>query len=83
MNIELKASKLLDATGLLCPMPVIKTSQAIKQVPLGEILEVRTTDPGSEPDLKAWAKMSGNELLDISYAEAEPTVFRFLIRRSA
>jgi tRNA 2-thiouridine synthesizing protein A len=76
-----KAAKVLDTKGLLCPMPVIKTSQAIKEVPVGGILEVLATDPGSKPDLVAWAKMTGNELVEMSEDEGNPKVFKFEIKR--
>jgi tRNA 2-thiouridine synthesizing protein A len=62
-------------------MPVIKTSQAIKEIPVGGILEVLATDQGSKPDLTAWAKMTGNELLGISEEGDSPKVYRFHIRR--
>lgn len=75
---ELKPEKTLDARGLQCPMPVVKTSQEIKTVPVGGVLEVLATDPGSMADISAWAKSSGNELVKMEKGEG---VFRFLIRR--
>ncbi|MGQ9459474.1 MAG: sulfurtransferase TusA family protein [Anaerolineae bacterium] len=75
---ELKPEKTLDARGLQCPMPVVKTSQEIKNVPVGGILEVLATDPGSMADISAWAKSSGNALVKMEKGEG---VFRFLIRR--
>jgi TusA-related sulfurtransferase len=75
---ELKPEKTLDARGLQCPMPVVKTSQEIKNVSVGGILEVLATDPGSMADISAWAKSSGNELVKMEKGEG---VFRFLIRR--
>lgn len=75
---ELKPEKTLDARGLQCPMPVVKTSQEIKTVPVGGILEVLATDPGSMADISAWAKSSGNELVKMEKGEG---TFRFLIRR--
>lgn len=80
-TLEQKPAKVLDARGLLCPIPVIKTSQAIKETPLGGILEILATDPGSKPDLTAWAKMTGNELLGIIEEGDSPKVFKFYIRR--
>lgn len=62
-------------------MPVIKTSQEIKQIPLGGILEILSTDPGSKHDLIAWARMTSNELIDLSEEQDSSTVFKFLIRR--
>ncbi len=75
---ELTPEKTLDARGLQCPMPVVKTSQEIKNVSVGGILEVLATDPGSMADISAWAKSSGNELVRMEKGEG---VFRFLIRR--
>ena len=82
MAILEKPSKLVDLRGLLCPVPVIRTSQEIKLVPIGAILEILTTDPGSKPDLVAWARMTGNELVEFSEENSSSRVFRFLIRRS-
>ena len=76
-----KPAMVLDTKGLLCPAPIIKTSQAIKQVPVGQVLEVLATDPGSKPDLIAWSKMTGNELLSADEMEGTPKVYRFQLRR--
>jgi tRNA 2-thiouridine synthesizing protein A len=62
-------------------MPVIKTSQSIKQVKIGEVLEVIATDPGSKPDLSAWARMTGNELVSLDEEEGNPKVYKFHLRR--
>ena len=71
-------AKILDCTGMACPMPVIKTSQAIKEVPMGQLLELLATDPGVEPDMRAWTGRTGNELVDI---HQDAGVFHVLIRR--
>ncbi len=76
-----KPAKLLDTKGLLCPAPVIKTSQAVKQIQVGEVLEVVATDPGSKPDLTSWARMTGNELISMSEDQGTPKVYTFHIRR--
>ena len=83
MAVEQQDSvRVLDSRGLLCPLPVVNTSKAIKLVGLGEVLEVLTTDPGSKPDLIAWAKMTGHQLLDQSEVhEGLHTFFKFYIRR--
>ena len=83
MTVEQQGGgKVLDARGLLCPLPVVNTSKAIKLVSLGEVLEVLTTDPGSKADLIAWAKMTGHELVDLSEVnEGLHTLFKFYIRR--
>jgi len=75
---EFTSEKTLDAKGLKCPMPVVKTSKEIKGVSVGGVLEVLATDPGSMADIMAWAKSTGNELLK---SEKDDGVFRFYIRR--
>ncbi len=72
------ADQVLDCTGLQCPLPVIKTSQAIKTIDVGQVLELLATDPGVEPDMKAWTSRTGNSLLDI---RQDGEVFHVLIRR--
>jgi tRNA 2-thiouridine synthesizing protein A len=68
----------LDARGLACPMPIVKTAQAIAGLASGELLEVLATDPGSLKDFVAWSKTTGHELVEQS---AEGGVFRFVVRR--
>ncbi|MFZ5916187.1 MAG: sulfurtransferase TusA family protein [Chloroflexota bacterium] len=75
---EFTIEKTLDAKGLKCPMPVVKTSQEIKSIAVGSVLEVLATDPGSMADINAWTKSTGNELVKMEKGEG---VFRFLIRR--
>jgi len=75
---EYTPAKTLDAKGLKCPMPVVKTKKEIAQIAVGEVLEVLATDPGSMADITAWAKSTGNELLE---AKKEEGVFKFYIRR--
>jgi TusA-related sulfurtransferase len=82
MAEEIKADKILDAKGLLCPMPVMKTNQAIKEIQIGQILEVIATDPASKSDITAWCKTTGNELLKIIEEKGNPTVYKFYIRRT-
>ena len=75
---EFTPDKTLDAKGLKCPMPVVKTSKEIKTISVGGVLEVLATDPGSMADITAWTKSTGNELLK---ADREDSVFKFYIRR--
>ena len=72
----LHADKVLDCSGMLCPVPVIKTSKAIKEIQIGEVLKMISTDPGSPPDMEAWSRQTGNELLD-SHQENGKFVFHF------
>ena len=75
---EVTPEKTLDARGLKCPMPVVKTSQEIKTTAIGGTLLVIATDPGSMADIQAWTKSTGNELVKMEKVEKE---FHFLIRR--
>ena len=75
---EITPDKTLDARGLKCPMPVVKTSQEIKTTAVGGVLLVIATDPGSMADIQAWAKSTGNELVKMQKVDKE---FHFLIRR--
>lgn len=55
--------KQLDATGLACPMPIVKTKKALADMTPGQVLRVLSTDPGSVPDMAAFAEHTGNRLL--------------------
>jgi len=54
----------LDARRMLCPMPVIRTQDKIKQLQVGDILEVTCTDPGALNDIPAWCRINGHRVLD-------------------
>lgn len=75
---EVKIAKTLDLKGMYCPGPVLETAKAIKQIQIGEVLEVLATDPAAKPDLQAWAKRAGQEILDI---QEQGGVIRVLIKR--
>jgi Predicted redox protein, regulator of disulfide bond formation len=68
----------LDARGLKCPMPIVKTAQAIKNVVSGELLEVLTTDPGAVADFAAWSRATGNDIVEQTIQDG---VYRFVLRR--
>jgi tRNA 2-thiouridine synthesizing protein A len=74
----MESTKVLDAKGLACPMPIIKTKKAIGELETGQILEVHTTDKGAKNDLPAWAKSGGHEL--IKHKE-ENGILKFWIRK--
>ena len=63
-EIEIQVTEVLDARGLLCPMPVIKTAKAVKALEPGQVLKLIATDRGSIADIPAWAESTGNELLE-------------------
>jgi tRNA 2-thiouridine synthesizing protein A len=68
----------VDARGLSCPMPIVKTAQAIKTIAPGSLLEVLATDAGSVKDFAAWARTTGNVLVEQS---VDGGVYRFVLRR--
>ncbi|MCJ7654346.1 MAG: sulfurtransferase TusA family protein [Dehalococcoidia bacterium] len=78
MSQEIKADVKLNLEGLLCPIPVVKVSQAIKNLPVSGILEATATDPGVLADIPAWAKSTGNEVLSM---ERQDKVITFLIKK--
>ncbi len=63
MTETITANKVLDCSGLLCPMPIIRTSQAIKELEPGQILKIIATDAGFHPDIEAWSRQTGHVLL--------------------
>lgn len=79
MPQEIKADMKLNLEGLLCPIPVVKVSQAIKNLPVGGVLEATATDPGVLTDIPAWAKSTGNELMAM---EREGKVIKFFVRKA-
>ncbi|SDN66827.1 sulfurtransferase TusA family protein [Alkalicoccus daliensis] len=74
----MKADKVLNAKGLACPMPIVKTRKEMKEMEAGEILEIQATDKGAKADLTAWANSGGHTLLD--HEEADD-VFTFWIKK--
>ena len=68
----------VDARGLSCPMPIVKTAQAVKPLASGLLVEVLATDPGSQRDFVAWSRSTGHELVEQT---TEGNVHRFVIRR--
>ena len=68
----------LDAKGLACPMPIVKTAQAMKEMAAGQILEVLATDAGSVKDFAAWSKSTGNPILEQT---TDGGTFRFVLQK--
>jgi tRNA 2-thiouridine synthesizing protein A len=71
-------TQVVDARGLSCPMPIVKTAQACKGLPSGAAFELVATDPGSIKDVAVWCRATGNELVEQTSDGAE---YRFVIRR--
>lgn len=69
----------LDCRGLLCPLPIIRLSKAMKAVGVGAVVEMLATDPGAVPDMEAFEKQTGHKILERSETEG---TFRFLVQRT-
>jgi len=78
MTDVIKEDQVLDCSGMLCPVPVVKTSKAMKELQSGQILKMVATDPGAPPDMEAWSRQTGNELLR---SAAEDGKFIFYLKK--
>jgi TusA-related sulfurtransferase len=67
----MQAQKELDTRGLNCPLPILKAKKALAEMQSGDVLKVVATDPGSVRDFQAFARQTGNELLEQSSAADE------------
>ncbi len=79
MQTQETTDVVLDLKGLLCPIPVVKVSLAIKALPVGGVLEGVATDPGVLADIPAWTRSTGNELLSI---ERQDGLIKFQVRKT-
>ncbi|PKJ52860.1 sulfurtransferase TusA family protein [Bacillus sp. SN10] len=75
MNVK----QVLDATGLACPMPIVRTKRAMDTLQTGEVLEVHVTDKGSVKDIPAWANKGGHDI--VKHVE-EADVLKFWIKKA-
>jgi tRNA 2-thiouridine synthesizing protein A len=75
MSDAIKPDVTMDLKGLACPMPVVKVSQQIKKMQIGQILAAETTDPGAHADFPAWAKSTGNEIINIDKIDKVSTFY--------
>lgn len=76
--LEQPITKTLDTSGLQCPMPLLKTRQALRHLPSGALLAVIASDPGSARDIPAFLRQSCHELVR---HQADENVYTFVIRR--
>jgi len=67
----MNANKEIDTRGLNCPLPILKAKKALSEMTSGEVLKVVATDPGSVRDFQAFARQTGNELVEQSSANDE------------
>ena len=72
------ADETLDCYGLLCPMPIIQTAKKIKELEIGQILEVISTDAGIKEDMPAWCRQTGQEYLGL---EEDGDIYRVYIKK--
>lgn len=77
---NINVNQRLDAKGLACPMPIVKTKKAMKELESGHIIEILATDKGSKADLKAWANSSGHQYLGTI---EESGVLKHYLRKSS
>ncbi|HBE91861.1 MAG TPA: response regulator SirA [Gammaproteobacteria bacterium] len=77
MNTEINAT--LDARGLNCPLPILRTKKTLAQMATGENLELVSTDPGSLKDIDSFCNQTGNVLVENSNSDGE---FKFVIRKA-
>jgi TusA-related sulfurtransferase len=76
--MDTTVAQIVDARGLVCPMPTIRLGQAIRKVAFGEAVEVLTDDPGSQANMAAWTKNTGHELIS---SAVDGGVFTYRVRR--
>ena len=69
----------IDCIGLFCPMPIVKTREAIRELRVGQVLEMLSDDPASDADMKTWVARAGHEMIGVS---REGAVYRFLVRKT-
>ena len=77
--MRLVADRKLDCVGLFCPMPILKTRDALKRMDVGQTLEMLSDDPASEADMKSWTTRTGHDLVAV---EKNASVFRFIVRKT-
>lgn len=76
---KIKEDDFLDCLGLYCPVPIFETRKKIDSMQSGKILKMVADDPGSEEDIKSWARTTGNKLLKL---EKEKDTFIFYIKKT-
>jgi tRNA 2-thiouridine synthesizing protein A len=79
MTDAMEGDTLLDATGLLCPLPVLKARRALRAVSAGGILRVIATDPGAVKDFEHFCQTTGCQLIESS--QEREGVFRFRLKK--
>lgn len=75
----MKADATLDCIGLYCPIPIYNTTNKLKELELGQVLEILADDEGIKEDMPAWCRTTGNELLGI---EEEAGQYKAYVKKS-
>ncbi len=75
----MQEDQVLDCKGMACPMPILKTKKAIDGLKIGQVLKMIATDPGSVPDIDAWSRKTGHELVA---KEEQGGTFVFYIKKT-
>jgi len=78
LTTDIKSDVTLDAKGLLCPMPILRTKIEMDKLSSGKILEIIATDPAADPDIRAWAKNTGNKFLG---SEVNKEVWKIYVQK--
>jgi tRNA 2-thiouridine synthesizing protein A len=78
MDFGVEADITLDTVGLLCPAPIMRTAEKLKELQIGQVLEVISDDPGIEADMPDWCRSTGNDFLGI---EKRGRQFHALLRK--
>lgn len=76
---DIKPDRTIDTSGQCCPVPMVETNRAAKQMQPGEVLEVICTDIGSKMDIPAWCNRTGNKLIEAR--EEGGKIFHYWIRK--
>ncbi len=74
----MQIDKELDARGLVCPLPILRTKQSLAEMTSGQVLKIVATDPGASIDFQVFAEQTGNDLLSMSETEEE---FVFILKK--
>lgn len=77
--MDITVKEILDTTGLSCPLPLLKAKQALAGLAVGEVLQVITTDAGSQRDFRSFTKLSGHELLQ---EEIKDGIYNYWLKKS-
>jgi tRNA 2-thiouridine synthesizing protein A len=75
MSADIKFDQFLDAKGMSCPLPILKTKKAVEALSKDQILKVESTDAGSKNDMASWAKRTGNEIVKVEEGSGTITFY--------